>query len=208
MKLRVILTKLTQDNGSWWVFKLYNWEQKSLKYFSGFVVEFSSHIKGIKIGRKNKFYGLTYFQRFPFSSITIGSNCTLRSDHTSNLIGVNHKCIISTHHRDAQILIGDNCGFSGVSIGAALSIRIGNNVKCGANVIITDWDWHPEISQTNPKPVIIQDNVWIGVNTTVLKGVTIGENSIIGANSLVIKDIPANVIAGGNPCRILKKKNQ
>ena len=54
--------------------------------------------------------------------------------------------------------------------------------------------------------MIIEDNVWIGVNTTILKGVTIGENSIIGANSLVVKDIPPNVIAGGNPCKVLKAK--
>ena len=55
------------------------------------------------------------------------------------------------------------------------------------------------------KPITIKDHVWIGGNTTVLPGVTIGENSIIGAGSVVTKDIPANVIAVGNPCRILRK---
>jgi acetyltransferase-like isoleucine patch superfamily enzyme len=54
--------------------------------------------------------------------------------------------------------------------------------------------------------VIIHDNVWIGLNTVVLKGVEIGMNSIIGANSLVLKSIPPNVIAGGNPCKVLKVK--
>lgn len=55
------------------------------------------------------------------------------------------------------------------------------------------------------KPITIKDHVWIGGNTTVLPGVTIGENSIIGAGSVVTKDIPANVIAAGNPCRILRE---
>jgi acetyltransferase-like isoleucine patch superfamily enzyme len=46
--------------------------------------------------------------------------------------------------------------------------------------------------------------VWIGINTVILKGITIGKNTVIGANSLVVKDIPANVIAGGNPCKVIK----
>jgi len=54
-----------------------------------------------------------------------------------------------------------------------------------------------------PKDVNIGDNVWLGINVIVLKGVTIGEHTIIGANSVVTRDIPANVIAAGNPCKIL-----
>ncbi len=55
------------------------------------------------------------------------------------------------------------------------------------------------------QPVIIGDNVWIGADVTILPGVTIGEGSVIGAKSLVSKDIPANVIAVGNPCRVVRK---
>ena len=54
------------------------------------------------------------------------------------------------------------------------------------------------------KPIIIGDNVWIGGDVTILPGVTIGEGSVIGAKSLVTKDIPANVIAVGNPCRVVR----
>ena len=54
------------------------------------------------------------------------------------------------------------------------------------------------------KPITIKDNVWIGGDVTILPGVTIGEGSVIGAKSLVTKDIPANVIAVGNPCRIVR----
>ena len=54
-------------------------------------------------------------------------------------------------------------------------------------------------------PVHIGENVWIGANAVVLPGVTIGDNSVIGAGSVVTKDIPANVIAVGNPCRVLRE---
>ena len=54
------------------------------------------------------------------------------------------------------------------------------------------------------KPIRIRRNAWIGGNVIILPGVTIGENSIIGAGSVVTKDIPANVIAVGNPCKVLR----
>ena len=52
---------------------------------------------------------------------------------------------------------------------------------------------------------IIKDNVFLGSNVVVKKGVTIGENSVVGMNSVVTKDIPANCVAVGNPCRIIKQ---
>lgn len=56
----------------------------------------------------------------------------------------------------------------------------------------------------NCRPVLIEDGVWIGGGSTILPGVTIGKNSVIGAGSVVVKDIPANSIAVGNPCRVIK----
>jgi acetyltransferase-like isoleucine patch superfamily enzyme len=167
-------------------------------------------LKKIKVGYHTKFYGITIFYRRPPSKIVIGDRCQFISNYTTNLVGVNRKCIVATHSDNAVIQIGNECGFSGTVIGAAKSIIIGNNVFFGANTLITDFDWHavePELRKTGkPKsaPIVIEDNVWIGINTVVLKGVTIGQNSVIGANSLVVKDIPANVIAGGNPCKVIK----
>jgi len=198
------IKRLTEDHGNKIIHKVDNIRLMCYNTYSSFFVYFISIIRNIKINRNCQFYGIPHFRRFQFSTISIGKNCTFRSDQTSNLIGINHKCILSTHHETATIIIGNNCGFSGTSIGAAKEIRIGNNVLVGANSIITDFDWHLDKSNTTPLPVIIQDNVWIGVNTTILKGVIIGENSIIGANSLVIRNIPANVIAGGVPCKVLK----
>ena len=174
------------------------------RLFSSFLTKVIFILKGIKFERGNSFYGVPKIIRVPFSCIRIGENNTFRSDVSSNLIGVNHKCILSTHTKNALIQIGDNCGFSGVTIGAFEKIVIGNNVLCGANTVITDFDWHSSRYPSEAKPVIIHDNVWLGLNTVILKGVEIGQNSIIGASSLVVKSIPANVIAAGNPCKVIK----
>lgn len=91
-----------------------------------------------------------------------------------------------------------------------MHIKIGDNVLCGANTLITDFDWHglhPDhrrSGEPEPKPIVIEDNVWLCINVMVMKGVTIGKNSIIGAGSIVTNDIPANVIAAGIPCRVIK----
>ena len=53
--------------------------------------------------------------------------------------------------------------------------------------------------------VTIKDNVWIGSNVVICPGVTIGENSVIGAGSIVLRDVPANCVAAGNPCRVLRE---
>ena len=161
-------------------------------------------LKGVQYGGGNRYFGILKAKRLPMSIIKIGTRNIFRSDSSSNLIGVNHRCILSTHSKGAVIEIGDNCGFSGVTIGAYEKIIIGNNVLCGANVTITDFDWHSSRYASESRPVIIHDNVWLGLNVTVLKGVEIGGNSIIGANSLVVTSIPANVIAAGNPCKVIK----
>ena len=89
-------------------------------------------------------------------------------------------------------------------------IKIGKNCFIGPNCGIYTAN-HPlcatERNQglEKAKPVTIGDNVWIGADVTILSGVTIGANAVIGAKSLVTKDIPDNVIAYGNPCRIKRK---
>ena len=161
---------------------------------------------GIYIEANARFDGKCYFKRYPKSKIKIGKNCEFLSRSNANLIGINRPCMLSTLTETASIEIGDNCGFSGTVIGAFTSIKIGNNVRCGANTLITDSDWHPDDPRVGAsKAVVIGDNVWLGLNAVVLKGVEIGANTVIGANSLVTKNIPANVIAAGNPCKEIAK---
>lgn len=167
-------------------------------------------LKGVKGLDKNKIIGKLYFFRTPSSNIYIGDHCEFRSITNSNFIGINRYSIISTHTKNAKIVIGKNCGFSGVSIGCREYIKLGDNVLVGANVIITDTDWHSILpgerltGVPKSKPVIIKNNVFIGVNSIILKGTIIGENSVIGAGSVVSGIIPDNVVAAGNPCKVLK----
>jgi len=174
------------------------------------IMKFQMLSKGIKYGSKVRFNGISHFFRMPESSIIIGNYNRFRSDFTSNLVGINRKCLIATLRKKAMLTIGDHCGLSGTVIGAAKNIEIGDRVLFGANSFVTDFDWHnsdPELRHQechNAKSVKIENNVWLGMNTIVLKGVTIGENSVIGANSVVVGDIPSNVIAAGNPCRVIK----
>ena len=87
---------------------------------------------------------------------------------------------------------------------------VGDKVMFGPNVTIATAN-HPidpslreEAKQYN-KPVHIGENVWVGAGTVIVPGVTIGKNSVIGAGSVVVKDIPENVVAVGNPCRVLRE---
>ena len=78
-----------------------------------------------------------------------------------------------------------------------------------SRVYISDADWHDiydRLASPGPTaPIVLGNNVWLGEGAKVCKGVTIGENSVIGAGSVVASDIPANVIAAGNPAREIKK---
>jgi len=114
-------------------------------------------------------------------------------------------------YEDAQghIDIGDYCLICpGVRLDSACRIAIGSNCMLAASVYVTDADWHDLYDRTRPignrAPVVLGDNVWIGDGAIICKGVAIGENSVIGAGAVVTGDIPANVIAAGNPARVIR----
>ena len=89
-------------------------------------------------------------------------------------------------------------------------IYVGDKTMIGPNVIIATAG-HPILPELREKayqynvPVRIGKNCWLGAGVVVLPGITIGDNSVIGAGSVVTKDIPANVVAVGNPCRVLRE---
>jgi len=89
-------------------------------------------------------------------------------------------------------------------------VTIGDNVFIAPNVVLTTAS-HPVDPATRisglefAKPIVLGVNVWIGANAVVLPGITIGANSTIGAGSVVTKSIPANCVAAGNPCRVLRQ---
>jgi acetyltransferase-like isoleucine patch superfamily enzyme len=112
---------------------------------------------------------------------------------------------------NARLTIGDNTYITASSVVyCAKEIEIGSNCAIAWNTTIMDTDFHhiyyPDGTQNElTAPVRIGDKVWIGCNTTILKGVTIGDNAVIGANTLVNKDVPPNSLAVGNPMRIVRE---
>lgn len=117
-----------------------------------------------------------------------------------------------TANNHAEISVGDNSYISQeVTINSRNRIIIGKDVMLAQQVKIMDFDAHNIFSinghevTNKSKPVVIQDNVWIGARATILKGVTIGAGSIVGANSCVTSDVPNNVIVAGNPAKIIKE---
>ena len=175
------------------------------RLWCGGYYKFLARMRGVEFAGSCRFMGRPKFKLYPGTRVVVGDACMFLSGHTDNLIGINRPCIVSVYNPGTVVKIGDHTGLSGTVIGAYAGVTIGNNVKCGANTLITDADWHPEDPRSGaPSPVVIGDNVWLGVGAMVLKGSKIGENTIIGAGSVVTGEIPANVVAAGNPCKIIR----
>jgi len=122
-----------------------------------------------------------------------------------------HYTYLEVRNEESEILIGDNTSINNsFSATAFLSITIKNNVLIGVNCSIIDNDGHHlaidkrETGTPKSASILIENNVFIGDNVVILKGVTIGENSVIGNSSVVTHDIPKNVIAAGNPAKIIR----
>ena len=104
-------------------------------------------------------------------------------------------------------IIGTNVGLCDVFCADYAPILLGQNVGFSfRNMLLTSSHDEENFSIVKARPIIIRENVWITSNCTILGGVEIGENSIIAAGSVVTKSIPANVIAGGNPCRPIRSR--
>ena len=108
-------------------------------------------------------------------------------------------------------MLGDGCGISAATLVAAERIEIGKNVWIGVGCRIYDCDFHPLDAVARLRgdsgktaPVTIADNVWLAADVIVLKGVAIGENTVVAAGSVVTKSLPADVLAGGNPAKIIR----
>lgn len=117
---------------------------------------------------------------------------------------------------NAILRIGDNSGMNGVMIYCSHKIIIGNNVKIGGGTRISDSNHHSldyinrrdfdqDMLHTKTGPISIGDDVFIGANCIINKGITIGDRSIVAAGSVVVKSIPADEIWGGNPAKLIKK---
>jgi len=167
----------------------------------------------MKLGCNSKCWGSIMIQKSPDAIIAFGDNLWIVSDFFRAGISLYGHLKIRVFN-EAKVFIGNNVALIGTSVTCRSTyINIGDGTIIAPNVIIVDSDFHnvwpPQnrkysLGYENDKGVVIGENVWIGMNTLILKGVTIGENSVIAAGSVVVKDIPVNVLAGGNPAHVLK----
>lgn len=165
-----------------------------------------SKLYGVEFGGKVIFVGWPVFRGD--GEMVVGNHCVLISSKLSNPLGLYRPCIIESMKKHSSIRIGDRFSASGVCIVAETRVVIGNNVSIGANATIIDTDFHSKSATGRAvsdapctSPIQIGDNVWIGMNAVILKGVTIHQNAVIGANAVVTKDVPAGAVAVGNPAR-------
>jgi maltose O-acetyltransferase len=107
-------------------------------------------------------------------------------------------------HIGAESFLNFNC-----VILDTVAVTIGDRVQIGSavQILAADHPLDPETRRSveSGRPVMIEDDVWIGAGAILVPGVTIGTGSVIGAGSVVTRDIPAGVVAVGNPCRVLRR---
>jgi acetyltransferase-like isoleucine patch superfamily enzyme len=167
----------------------------------------------VALGMNTVIIGDLAFKRFrsgAADALVIGSHCTMDGVHFD--LGAK-----------GRMAIGNYCYFTNAVLLCELEIRIGNYVVMGWNATIADSDFHPiapaeriadaiacsPLGQGRPRPevvtlpVIIEDDVWIGPNATILKGVRIGAGAFIEAGSLVTRDVPPRARMLGNPAQVI-----
>lgn len=169
-------------------------------------------LQGIPWGKRWRVWGMPIIQRYRGSQILLSDGLLLRSWHVCNPLAPNHPVVLATRSTEAIIQVRQNVGMTGATLVATESIDIGPGVQIGANAVIVDTDFHPvdaslrRLSGPTGKhaPVLIEGDVFIGMNCLILKGVRIGSGSVIGAGSVVTREIPPGVIAAGNPARAIE----
>lgn len=181
---------------------------------SKLIVSFLKSNKNIEIGKKLELKGTPLIDIKDDCFLLIEDSVTLNSQNRGYHVNMHSPIKLYADRKGAIIRIGANTRIHGTCIHAYESITIGKNCLIAANCQIFDGSGH-DLSFSDvenrintrgvSKPVLIEDNVWIGINSIILPGVTIGNGSVIAANSVVTKDIPPMVLAGGNPAKIIKR---
>jgi acetyltransferase-like isoleucine patch superfamily enzyme len=170
---------------------------------------FAAH--GVAWGKRWRIFGMPRLQLHRGSALVLGDGLELRSWPASNPLMPNHPVVFATRSAHAVIKVGVDCGFTGGTVVAAERIEIGDRVLVGANATIMDTDFHPldpaqrraDINAGASAPVFIEDDVFIGMNAVILKGVRLGAGCVVGAGSVVSKDVAAGATVAGNPAKVV-----
>ncbi|MAQ14201.1 MAG: acyltransferase [Sandaracinus sp.] len=157
------------------------------------------------------------FQPTAGSTLSIGNGVIFNSISSRNTLIAGGECSVKLLSRDATLRIGNHTGITSAAISVAANVAIGDRVLIGAGVIVTDSDHHfvdiepmqrrhagfPAAADRDS--VTIGNDAFIGARSIILKGADIGSGSVVGAGSVVASAIPPNVVAAGNPCRVIRK---
>lgn len=182
------------------------------RYIYTVIFKIILRINGVRYGK-----GLRTYNAIPSLIINRKANTVLFGD---NILFNNYtdqswysKCKVCVQ-KGASLIIGDNSGMNGVLIYCENYIKIGSYVNIGGGTRISDSNHHNLNwkSRRDPKknniaktaPIIIENDVFIGANCYIGKGVTIGSRSIIAAGSVIVKNIPSDEIWGGNPAKKIR----
>ncbi|HEY3862497.1 MAG TPA: acyltransferase [Verrucomicrobiae bacterium] len=168
-----------------------------------------ARLKGVQFEGHATFWGRPLVSVAPDSSLILGSNVQLASALRANPLGCFQPCVLRTLAPQARLYMGANSGASGAVLCAGLSIEIGEGTLIGSGAMIIDNDfhvltpdgWRGEV-RANARPVKIGREAFIGARAIILKGVTIGDRAVVGAGAVVTRDVPANMVAAGNPATI------
>lgn len=169
---------------------------------------------GAKIGNGCLMYNYINIKISPKSFVKIGNNVVIKSGDGYNALARNIQASLCIE-QGAKLIIGNHVGLSSPCILASKGIYIGNNCIIGADCLLLDTDshninyllrrdWINDAPTSSKSEIYIEDDVMIGARCIILKGVRIGARTVIGAGSVVTKSLPADCIAAGNPCKIIK----
>ena len=170
---------------------------------------------GVEVGHGVTACGPVILGRWPGSRIRIGAGCGLISSSRRVTASTLYAPVrFRTYAPTARIELADGVQLSGTAITArSCVISIGRDTMVGPNCVITDSDFHAhwpaETRHVEPafeldRGVSIGANVWIGMNSLILKGVTVGDGAIVAAGSVVVRDVPPKAVVAGVPARVVK----
>lgn len=170
---------------------------------------------GAELAPGVRFLGPAIVSRCEGSRVVIGEHVVLCSWSRWTALGVSHPVVLRTLAAGASLRIGRDTGISGGSFCAALGVEIGERCMIGADVMISDTDFHaiePSGRSTNSDwsrirsaKVLIGNDVFIGARAVILKGVEIGDGAVIGAGSVVTRSVPSRGVTVGNPSRWVRE---
>lgn len=173
-------------------------------------------IQGCVIGNGFRSTGRICIKARANGDIVLGDYVRLLAHWRSNRVGLSGPVILQTWE-GGKIEIGDHSGASSVVISSRSGVRIGRHVNIGGNVRIFDHDFHAldaavrrsprDCQNCATRPITIGDDVFIGAESMILKGVEIGDRTIVGAGSVVTRSFPADVVVCGNPATVVRVLN-